>query len=145
MHAVAGEHLEAVQHLLAVAPGVHEQRLEAHLVGGHAQPQQVAVHALEFAEQRAYREGALRGLGLGYLLDVGDIAGGVGMRADAADALYQVEILYIGTVLGGLLHAAVVVAEVHGGAGDLLAVQDEHEVLGLFERGVLGAQRDGYL
>ena len=60
--AVAGEAGQDVHDQLAVAPRVHEQRVEADLVAGDAQPQEVAVDALELGDQRADVEPARRDL-----------------------------------------------------------------------------------
>ena len=51
--AVAGDHLQEVHDDLAVAPGVHEEGVEADLVAGHAEPEQVAVDALELGDEVA--------------------------------------------------------------------------------------------
>ena len=101
---------------LAVAPRVHEQRVEAALVRGHAEPQQVAVDALQLGDELADGLGARRRLHAGQLLDAERVGGGVDVRADAADALEQVHVLRPVVLLGALLDAAVHVAEAHGGA-----------------------------
>ena len=65
------------------------------------------------------------------------------MRADAADALDEVDVLDEGAVLGGLLDAAVVVAELHLGAEDALALEGDVEALRLLEGGVRRTDGDG--
>ena len=80
-------------------------------MAGDAEPEEVAVDALELGDEVAEVEAAPGRLDLHELLDALDEAGGVGVGADAADALGQVDVLDPGLFLGQLLHAAVVVAE----------------------------------
>jgi len=140
--AVAAEQLQQVHDRLPVAPGVHEQRVKAGLVGGHAQPQHMAVDALQLGHDQADDLRPLRRLDGGQLLHAQAVGHGVGVGADAADALQQVHVLHPVAALHALLDAAVDVAQPHGGVGHGLAVHGELKVARLLEGGVLRPDGD---
>ena len=94
---------------------IHEQRVETGFVRGHAQPQQVAVNALQLGHQRADGLRARRRGDAGQLLHAQRVSHGVHVRADAADAFEQVQVLHPVAVFGGLFDAAMHVAQAHGG------------------------------
>ncbi len=143
MDAVSGERLKQVHDDLAVSPRVHEERVEPDLVAGHAEPEQMAVHAFQFADQGADVLGTLGDLDAHQFLNALHETGGVGVRADAADALHEVDVLDVATALRQLLDAAVVVAEAKVGVDDELAVDFQAERRGFLQRRVLWSDGDG--
>ncbi len=143
--AVAGDLLEQVHHGLAVAPGVHEQGIEPGFVGGHTQPEQVPVDALQPGHDLTDGLGARRGFHLRQFLHAEAVGQGMRMRADAAHALEQVQVLVPVAALGGLLDAAVGIAQAHVRGGHDLAIHGELEVPRLLEGGMLRADGDDEL
>ena len=138
---VAADLFQDVHDEFAVAPDQHEHRVEADLVGGHAEPEQMAVQPLQFADQRAQIEPAPGHFQLHDFFDRLNERGGVRVRADAADALQEVKALVIVALLAGFFDPAVVVADVHPGADDFLAVDVEVKFGRFLEERMLGADR----
>ena len=142
MDAVPGDHLQEVHDDLAVAPGVHEEGVESGLVAGDAQPEQMAVDALELGDEVPDVDAALGRLDFHELLDALDVTRGVGMGADAADPLGQVDVLDPGLFLGQLFQPAVVIAEPDVGVLDDLAFDRHPQADRLLEGRVLRADGD---
>ena len=143
--AVARQPLEDVHDDFAVAPRIHEERVEPALVRRDTQPQEVAVDSLELGDQHADGLRARRRLHAGQRLDAEGVGGGVDVRADPADPLEHVHRLRPVVLLDALFDAAVDVAEAGGGGGDDLAVDGDLEMTGLLQRGVLRPDRDDEL
>ena len=137
MDAVAGDGVQDVHDHLAVAPGVHEKRFETGFLPGHAQPEQMAVHPFQLADQGADIEAALGRHQLHQFFHPLGVAGLVRKGADAADALGQVQVLDEGPALGQLFNAAVVVAQLQVGVADDLAVQGHAQADRFVQGGVL--------
>ena len=140
--AVARDHLEEVHDDLAVAPGVHEEGVEPGLVAGHAEPEEVAVDALELGDEVADVDAPLGRLDLHELLHALDVAGRVGVGADAADPLDQVDVLGPVLLFGQLFQPAVVVAEPDVHVPDDLALDGHPQADRLLEGRVLGSDGD---
>ena len=85
------------------------------------------VDALELGDQVAEVNAAPGRLDLEDLLGGLDEAGGVGMRADAADALGEVDVLQVGLFFGQLLQPAMVVAQPEVGVPDDLPLDGHAE------------------
>ena len=140
--AAAGGGFDDVQHLLAHAPGVHEQALEAHGVRHQPQPEQVAVEAGELAPdgpqvQRARRHGDVHDrfdrLAIGLAVDE---------AADAADALGDIDELDVVLLLDQLLQAAMDEADGRARLDDLFVFDHQVEVDRLRQHRVLRAEGD---
>ncbi len=86
---VAGDELEDVEHVLAVAPRPHPDRVEAQEMAGQPQPQQMRMEALQLGNGRSDIERPLRHVDRAGFLDRLDAGDRVRGRADAADALDQ--------------------------------------------------------
>ena len=142
VHPVARQIFQNVHHRFAVAPGVHEQRVEPGLVGGHAKPEQVAVESLQLGHQHANRLGAGRGGDTRQLLHAQHVGQGVNVRANAADAFQQVQILRPGARFGCFFDAAMGIAQPHRAVGDNLAIHGKFKVGRFFQGRVLRA--NGY-
>jgi hypothetical protein len=140
--AVAGHLLEQVHDRLTVAPRVHEQGIESGLMGGNAQPQQMAVKAFQPCHDLADRLGTHRHFHLGQFLHTHGIGHRMDMGTDAAYPFEQVQVLDPVAAFGGLLDAAVGVPESHARRGDDLAIHGELEMSRLLQRGMLGADRN---
>ena len=87
---VAGDQLEDVEHVLAVAPRPHPHRVEPEEVAGQPQPQQVRVDALQLARSASGCRGRAPGPRCRPASSTA-CTQAIGMRgrADAADALHQ--------------------------------------------------------
>ncbi len=142
MDAVAADGLQQVHDCLAVAPGVHEQGVEAGIVGSHPQPQHVTVDTFQFTNEFANSLGAQGYIDFGQPLDADDVSRGVDVGTDATDAFQQVDILRPVVAFGALLDAAVGVAQAHGGRGHRLALDGELEVARFLQRRVLRPDGD---
>ena len=87
MHAVAGDELEQVEDLLALAERVPEHRDRTELERRRAEPDEMRVDAVQLAEERAHPR-RLRGhLELEQLLDRADEDVLVVLERDVVDAL----------------------------------------------------------
>ena len=113
--AAAAGALEDVEDVLAQAPAVVEQRLEAERVGQKPQPQQVRVDARELLEDVAQVLHAAGHLDAQQLLGGAHVAVAVPVAADAAGALGDVDELVEVALLGELLQTAVHVADLRDG------------------------------
>ncbi len=139
--AVTRQPLQHVHDHFAVAPRIHEQGVEAALVGGDAEPQQVAVHPLEFGDEHPDRLGARRHLHACQRFDAEGVRRRVHVRADPADPLEHVHRLRPVLSLDALLDPAVHVAEADRGGGHDLAVHRDLEVARFLQGRVLGPDR----
>ncbi len=141
--AVAGDFFDDVHALFAVAPGVVEEGVPADFVAGDAEPEDVAVDAVEFVDDGADVEAAFGDVEVEEFFDDLDVAGGVGLAADAADAFGEVDVLDVAAAFEGFFDAAVDVADADGDVGDDFTVECECEVFRFLEGRVLGAEGDG--
>ena len=137
------EHLRQVHGLLANAEEVLEARVKARVVAHEAQVEQVRVQALGLQADGADDLGAQRHLdALGMLNGLG-VGHGVGIAANAADALCQERHLVVGhAALRALLHAAVDEEEAVVGVDDVLALDEQAEVARLVGGDVQGSHGD---
>ena len=103
------------------------------------QPEQVGVDALKLLDDIPDVLRPAGDLNAGDVLDAAAVGPGVGVRADAADALHQRNGLDEIALLAQLFNAAVVVADKNLGIGDALAVHDQLGMDGLLKRGMVGA------
>ena len=110
-------------------------------VRGHAQPEQMAVDALQLGHQLADRLRARRHFDAGQLLHAQAVGHGVDVRADAADALQQVQVLHPVAALGGLLDPAVDIAQPHDASVTISPSTREFRSARLFQRRVLRPDR----
>ena len=138
---VAADHLQQVHDDLPVPPDVVEQGVEAYLVGGDPQPEEVAVDPLQLVHEGPEVLRPLGDLHAEDLLHVLGVARLVGVAADPADPLHDVEVLEVGPALHRLLDAPVVVPHPGLDVDDDLPVHLEHEVGGLLQRRVLRPYR----
>ena len=142
VHALAGDHLEQVEHEVAVAEAVEEQRDPAEVDGARAEEDQVRVDAVELLEEHADPLGAARHLEVERLLD---------RHAERRLAAEEREVVHARDVRDGLpvrllldvlLDARVHVAD-HGlEADDELAVEHGHEPQHAVRRRVVGPDVD---
>ena len=102
----------------------------------------MAVDPLELGDEIAQVDAPPGRLDFEKFLGALDEAGGVGMRADPADPLAQVDVLDPGFFLGQLLHAAVIVAETEVGVLDDLAFDRQADGNRFLEGRVLGTDGD---
>ena len=126
--------------MLAQAPGVHEEALEAHGVGRKTQPQKVRVDTGELVPDNAQVLAALGHLDAHEALDGLAVAHGVAEAADAADALGHVHEVLVVALLHELLEAAVHEANLRDGLHHALVLKHKVEVHGLGQHGMLGAE-----
>ena len=123
------------------APRGHEEVLESEGIGREAEPEQVAVHALELAPEGAQPAGAIGYDRAEQGFDSLAVAHAVHEGADAADALGDVHIVEVVALFDQHLEAAVDVADLRNGAYHFLVLEDEVEVEGFGEDGMLRAER----
>ena len=137
--AVAGDGLEHVHHLLAQLEAGHEHGLEAHELGRDARPEHMGVQAFQLRDDHANVPGARGRRQAGQPLHRLAKCKRVDVGADAADALHQRDHLDIVAALGQMLDAAKVKSDVQLGVGDCLARADQVQLVGLFQRRVVGS------
>lgn len=121
----AARALEDVEHGLAQAPAVVEERFESERVGQKAQPQQVRVAAGELLQNHAEVLGAARNLDAHELLGCRRIAVTMAEAADAANALGNVHELVEVALLHELLQAAVHESNLRDGLHHALVLNDK--------------------
>ncbi|MPM65346.1 hypothetical protein SDC9_112241 [bioreactor metagenome] len=102
----------------------------------------MAVNALQLADQLTDGLGTGRRLNASQLLSSQRKSHGMHMRADAANTFHQVKVLNIIAVFSTFFHSAVHKAQTGSGVGDDLAVHGEFKMTGLFQRGMLRADRN---
>ncbi len=135
--AVARHRLEEVHHGLAVAPRVHEERVETALVGAYPEPEQMAVDPLELRHDDANGLGPRRHFDASELLDRERIGHRVDVGTDSAHPLEHVHALDPVVLLDALLDPTVDVAETDGSLGDDFSVDGYGKVRRFLERRVL--------
>ena len=146
VHPQAGDLLEETQDLLALAPAVdhHADRTKVHAVGRHEQ--QVAAHAVQFAEQHPHPDGALGNVAV----DTQQLLGGhaedefVVQRAEVVHAGDVGAALYVRQVLALLLHAGVQVADDRLATQHGFALQLQHQAQHAVGAGVLRPHVDDH-
>ena len=129
VHPETGDLLEEAQHLLPFAPSVdhHRHGTDVHAVG--RKEQQVAAHAVQFAEEHAHPHSTFRDVAV----DAEQLLGGhrehqlVVERTDVVHAGDVGAALHEGEVLAGLLHAGVEIADDRLAAQHFLATQFQHQ------------------
>ncbi len=139
--AVAGDFLGDPHDRLANAEALHEQSVKTDDVAGQADPEEMAVEALQFQQDGAEILGARRGLqggGAFHRLGVGDI---MDAAADAADALgHDRDVVVTQDGLGQLFDAAMGHEAAVFAAAHPFALHVEPEVGGFIEGGMKRAE-----
>src|SRR5208337_3691986 len=117
--------------------------LEADVLGREPGPQQVRVHALELAQDRADVDRARRHLDRRQGLDRAAEGRGVHVRANAADALDQRDVLHPARPLRQELDAAEAVSDLDTDRLYGVAAALHADLVRLLERGVVRSDRNG--
>jgi hypothetical protein len=144
VHAHAGDRLEDVEQLLALAHGVEEQRQRPHVEDAGAEEDEVAGDAVELGEDHAH---ALRALGhpcAHELLGAEHVGQVVSEGVDVVHPVRVRDDLLVRAVLHRLLEAGVEVADHGADAGDALAVEVDHEAQHAVGAGVLRTDVDAH-
>jgi len=112
--------------------------VEADLVARDAEPEEVAMHALELAYEDPEVFGPQRDLEAGDLLHALDEGARVGVGADAAYPLDEVDVLHVRRFSAAFSMPRWLLSQPHRDVGDALAVQGDQEALGSLRAGCCG-------
>jgi hypothetical protein len=142
VHPHAGDHLEQVEHLVALAQAVEEQRDGTQLDAGRAQEDQVAVDPVQLGEQGADPLRPLRHLDADQLLDGAHVGQLIGEEAQVVHPRGVGDALPVRLLLEVLLEPGVHVADVGVQADHHLAVEGDDQPQHAVRRRVVGPEVD---
>ena len=138
-HALAGDGLEDVQNLLALAEAIEENRHGAEVDGVRPQPHQVALDARQFGQQHANPLRPRRDFQVQQLFRGQAESQIVRKRREIIHAVGEGDALGVGLALEGFLEAGVQVADVVNGAHDGFALELQHQSQHAVRGGMLRA------
>jgi hypothetical protein len=142
--AVAGQLREKIHNDFAVAPGIHQKRVETYFMSGDAEPEQMAVDAFQLAYQRAYITSAGRNHKAGDFLYALNEAGRVRVRTDAAYPFQKINVLNVGSAFRRLFDAPVVVSKLQINIDQFFSVQRDRKTRRFLHGRMLRPHRDLY-
>ena len=140
--AVARRGFVDVHDAFADFPELHEQAFKAEGVREKAEPQQMAVHPVEFRPDDAQVGGAARHFDVHEVFDGAAEAQGVDAGADAADAFHDVDHLVVVAERGERFKSAVDVAELGQGFDHGFVVHDKLEMDRFRQNRMLRSERN---
>ena len=143
VHARPGDHLEEVEHEVALAEAVPEHRDRADLERGGAEVDEVRVDPHQLAERHPHPGRLARHLQLQQLLDREHVDELVVLKGDVVDPGGVGDALPPGLLLHRLLEAGVQVADHCSDTDDVLAVQVDDQPQHAVRGRVVGAEVDG--